>query len=123
MAMKSSLSIGLLEICLARPLLLCLGVLFVDGAHASKVYIALMPTNTPFHAVVTVMEKPCSTNEGNALYLFGKSASMGCWRLDGQQVRVDWQTGSNAPTVFEFDKFKLVSDEVDSDTSPSSSKQ
>ena len=36
-------------------------------AHAGKVFLALIPTNGPLHAVVTVMEKPCSTLEGNAL--------------------------------------------------------
>lgn len=118
--MKSSLWIEKLKIRLLRPLLVLLGLLFWGSAHASKAYIALLPTNTPIHAVVTVMEKPCSTSEGNALYMIGKSASMGCWKLDGRQVRIEWQPGSNAPTVFEFEQFKLVSDDGDSATAAAS---
>ena len=118
--MKSSLWISKIKIRFAWPLLLLLSLFLGGGAHASKVYIALLPTCTPIHAVVTVMEKPCSASEGNALYMVGKSASMGCWKLDGRQVRIEWQPGSTAPTVFELELFKLVSDDGDSSTAAAS---
>jgi hypothetical protein len=121
-AMKSSLLMDGLKISFKRPFLVLLGVFLWGQAYASKVYIALLPTNTPIYALVTVMEKPCSPSEGNAMYMVGKSASMGCWKLDGQTVRVEWQTGSNAPTAFQFEQFKLVSDDGDS-TTASASKQ
>jgi hypothetical protein len=82
------------------------------NAQASKVFLALVPTNGPLHAVVTVMEKPCTSTQVNALYLIGKAASMGCWKLDGKQVKVEWQSG-DAPTVFEYDAFKMVGDDGD----------
>jgi len=90
-------------------------------AHASKVFLALIPTNGPLHAVVTVMEKPCTSAEGNALYMVGKTASMGCWKLDGKQVRVEWQSG-DAPTTFDFEAFKVVSDDGDAATAMASKK-
>jgi hypothetical protein len=90
-------------------------------AHASKVFLALIPTSGPLHAVVTVMEKPCTSAEGNALYMVGKTASMGCWKLDGKQVRVEWQSG-DAPTTFDFEAFKVVSDDGDAATAMASKK-
>lgn len=67
------------------------------------------------------MEKPCTSAEGNALYMVGKTASMGCWKLDGKQVRVEWQSG-DAPTTFDFEAFKVVSDDGDAATAMASKK-
>jgi hypothetical protein len=84
-----------------------------SAANAGKIYFALFPTNTQYHALVTIAEKPCTQAEGNALYASGKTAVMGCWKLEGQQIVVKWTTGE-APAEFKFEDFKLVNDDGDS---------
>lgn len=95
-----------------NTLIIAMSLFAVTSVQASKVFMALIPTTGSTHAIVTVMEKSCTQAEGNALYMVGKVASMGCWKQDGDKIRVEWQSG-DAPTSFNFDAFKLVSDDSD----------
>ena len=94
-------------------------ITLVCNASAGKMYLALIPTSSQYHALVTIAEKPCTQTEGNALYASGRTANMGCWKLEGQQVVVKWTTGE-APTEFKFEDFKLINDDGDTATAAAS---
>ncbi len=85
-----------------------------NQAYAGKTYMALAPTTTDLFAIVSIAEKPCNPNEGNAMYAAetpnGKVSALGCWKLDGNTVKIEWSTGdSKAPASFDFSIFKPIS--------------
>lgn len=95
-----------------RILILFLNVLLIGNVHAGKIYMALIPTNHQVHVIATFMEQPCTPDEGNFLYMVEKRASMGCWKREGNQIKVEWFKGDPAPTnTFDFNIFKLIADD------------
>lgn len=93
-----------------KKIFLALVALFVSSANAGKVFMALVPSGNQFHAVVTITENACTQAEGNALFMLSGKTSVGCWKMDGSQVRFEWRSG-DAPQRLPFDAFKLVSDD------------
>jgi hypothetical protein len=95
-----------------QKLIFFISLLFIGNASAGKVYMALIPTNNQLHVIATYMEQPCTPAEGNFLYMVEKRASMGCWKRDGNQIKVEWFKGDPAPTnTFDFNIFKLIADD------------
>ena len=96
--------------------MLCLACLVsMASAQAGKMYVALLPTPSEFYALVTLFEKPCSSSEGNALYLSGtregRVSAMGCWKLEGKSIKIEWTTGDKVPDTFESLMFKPIADD------------
>ena len=87
----------------------------MNSAFAGKTYMALVPTSTEFFAIVTVTEKPCVAGDANALYMSEvravKVSALGCWKQEGNSVRVEWTVGDKVPTTFDFGLFKPISDD------------
>ena len=99
-----------------KKLILCIACLFaISSAFAGKTYMALVPTSTEFFAIVTVTEKPCVAGDGNALYMSEVRAvrvsALGCWKQEGNSVKVEWTVGDKVPDTFDFALFKPVSDD------------
>ena len=98
-----------------RNLVMTFLLLIVGSANAGKVYMALVPTSSEFYAIVSIVEKPCVTGDGNAVYMSetrsGKSSALGCWKLEGTTVKVEWIDNDNVPKTFDFTNFKPISEE------------
>lgn len=99
-----------------KKLMFCVGCLaFISSTFAGKTYMALVPTSTEFYAIVSVSEKPCVAGDGNALYVSeqrsGRLSALGCWKQDGNTVKVEWSSGDKVPTFFDFALFKPISDD------------
>lgn len=77
--------------------------------------MALVPTTTEFFAIVSVSEKPCVAGDGNAIYVLEnkstKVSALGCWKLDGSTVKIEWTKGDSVPNTFDFALFKPVGDD------------
>lgn len=77
--------------------------------------MALVPTSTEYFAIVTVTEKPCVVGDANALYMSEvrsvRVSALGCWKQEGNSVKVEWTAGDKVPATFDFALFKPISDD------------
>lgn len=99
-----------------KKLILCFASFtFFSSAFAAKTYMGLVPTSTDFYAIVSMTEKPCVAGDENAIYMAqgqsGKVSALGCWKLEGNTVKVEWTKGDRVPNHFDFSLFKPISDD------------